>query len=70
MLLYQYGPYNSVCLYTSGQFLGHISNSDGSSFCNPCFIISDKTDCTLAMTMVFLPTKFTIRTKCFLYFFF
>ena len=29
---------NTVCVYnTSGQFLGYIGNSDGSSFDSPCF---------------------------------
>ena len=34
---------NTVCVYnTSGQFLGYIGNSDGSSFDDPRFIVSDK----------------------------
>ena len=34
---------NTVCVYnTSGQFLGYIGNSDGSSFDTPRFIVSDK----------------------------
>ena len=32
-----------ACVYnTSGQFLGYIGNSDGSSFDFPSFIVSDK----------------------------
>ena len=34
---------NTVCVYNaSGQFLGYIGNSDGSSFDGPRFIVSDK----------------------------
>ena len=34
---------NIVCVFnTSGQFLGYIGNSDGSSFNSPRFIVSDK----------------------------
>ena len=35
--------HDTVCVYnTSGQFLGYIGNSDGSSFDEPHFIVSDK----------------------------
>ena len=34
---------NVVCVFnTSGQFLGYIGNSDGSSFDRPRFIVADK----------------------------
>ena len=34
---------NTVCMFsTSGQFLGYVGNSDGSSFRDPWFITSDQ----------------------------
>ena len=33
---------NTVCVYNTGQFLGYIGNSDGSSFDRPRFIVSNK----------------------------
>ena len=34
---------NTVCMFsTSGQFLGYVGNSDGSSFKHPWFITSDQ----------------------------
>ena len=34
---------NTVCMFsTSGQFLGYVGNSDGSSFKSPRFITSDQ----------------------------
>ena len=49
---------DTVSMFTSeGRFLGYIGDSDGSSFKNPRYIVSDQTvDCTSVTIMEWSPT--------------
>ena len=65
---------DTVCVYsTSGQFLGYIGNSDGSSFDSPRFIVSDNdrlyiSDQQWSDHLQVLPTiKFVLFLLCTLY---